>query len=100
MKAKLVYKKIKSTIQNIDLSKVNAGTVIRLAMVLISCFIYVAKMCGLEIPIVDENTVATVVITVFGIVSFLQGYWKNNSWTTAAQEADALMKIKKEETLE
>lgn len=100
MKLKSIYMKLRKTIQSIDLSKVNAGTVVRLIMMVISCTFYILKMCGVEIPMVDENTVATIVVTVFGVVSFLQAYWKNNSWTTAAQEADLIMQEKKAESSE
>lgn len=100
MKTKSIYTKVKKTIQDIDLSKVNAGTVIRLVMMIISCALYILKMCGVDIPVIDENTVATIVVTVFGVISFLQAYWKNNSWTKSAQEADALMQEKKAESLE
>ena len=100
MKLKTIYTNVKKTIQSIDLSKVNTGTVVRLIMMAISCAFYILKMCGVEIPMIDESTIATIVVTVFGVVSFLQAYWKNNSWTTAAQEADSIMQEKKAEYLE
>ena len=100
MKLKQLLTKLKKFIQSIDLSGVSMGTVVRLIMIVISCGLYIAKMVGVEIPVVDENTVATAVVTVFGIISFLQSYWKNNSWTTAAQDADKLMQEKKIESIE
>lgn len=100
MKLQEICQKTKKTIQDIDLSQVNAGTVVRLIMVLISCILYVVKVCGIEIPLIDESVVSSIVIVVFGLISFLQAYWKNNSWTKAAQEADAIMQEKKSETLE
>ena len=100
MKLKELLLKLKKFIQSIDLSGVRLGTIIRLIMMVISCGLYIAAMLGIEIPIVDENIIANVVLTIFGIISFLQSYWKNNSWTTAAQDADKLMQEKKLESIE
>ena len=39
------------------------------------------------IPI-EESVVGLLVTVVLTVGTFLLSYWKNNSWTTAAQEAD------------
>ena len=82
---------MKKFIQSINLNGVTYGTVTRLIMMLITAVVYVLSLFDIEIPVVGESTVASIVIAVFGIISFLQSYWKNNSWTQAAQDADAVM---------
>lgn len=82
---------MKKFIQSINLNGVTYGTVTRLIMMLITAVVYILSLFDIEIPVVGESTVASIVIAVFGIISFLQSYWKNNSWTQAAQDADAVM---------
>lgn len=85
--SKLV-KHMKTTIQCININKVSLGTWVRTVMLMISAVIYVAETVGIKIPVVDENKVANTLMVLFGIISFLQCYWKNNSFTDAAQEED------------
>lgn len=89
--------KIKNFIKKIKLKSVSAATIVRLVMMVLAIVAWILKMFGVMPPAVDESTIADVVLVVFGIVAFLQAYWKNNSWTEAAQIADGVMKYKKEE---
>lgn len=89
--------KIKNFINSIKLEAVAPSTIVRLIMVMIAIAAWILKMFGIIPPAVDENTVFNIVITTFGIIAFLQSYWKNNSWTESAQIADEVMKYKKEE---
>ena len=82
---------MKKFIQSINLNGVTYGTVTRLIMMLITAVVYILSLFDIEIPVVGESTVGSIVIAAFGIISFLQSYWKNNSWTQAAQDADAVM---------
>ena len=79
-------KQIKRFIINVNLSEVSAGAVARLLMLLLSAVFYLMKVFDLVPPAVDENLLCNLVIAFF-----LQSYWKNNSWTYAAQQADELM---------
>ena len=80
-------KKLKQFIQSINLQGVTVGTIVRTVMLIISIVIFILKAFGVEIPVIEENTVTDVIIALFGLISFLQAYWKNNSITEAAQEA-------------
>ncbi|MHC5278956.1 phage holin [Listeria kieliensis] len=44
---------------------------------------------------VDETTLANSLTTLFTIVAALITWWKNNSFTSAAKEADAILQVKK-----
>lgn len=89
--------KFKTIIKTINLKNVNVSTWVRLAMMVIALVSYLAKEFGLVAPEITENQVYNVVIIVFTVVSFLQAYWKNNSFTEAAQEADNYFNLLKED---
>lgn len=89
--------KIKNFIKNIKLEAVAPATIARLIMMILAIIVWILKMFGIMPPSIDESAVADIVIALFGIITFLQAYWKNNSWTEAAQVADEIMKYKKEE---
>lgn len=89
--------KFKKFINSINLANIKLGTILRLIMVLISAVIYVLKVFNVAtIESVDENLIANIVVAVLGVISFLQAYWKNNSWTDSAQLADEYMSSLKE----
>lgn len=89
--------KIKKFIEKIDIKSVSVSVVVRLIMMIVAMIAWVFKMFGIIPPQLNESDVFNVVITLFGIIAFLQAYWKNNSWTKAAQIADSVMQYKKEE---
>lgn len=89
--------KFKTIIKTINLKNVKVSTWVRLAMMVIALVSYLAKEFGLVPPEITENQVYNVVIIVFTVVSFLQAYWKNNSFTEAAQEADNYFNLLKED---
>ena len=97
MKRKGIYMKIKTVITTINLKKVKISTWVRLLMMIIALVSYLAKEFGLIPPEVTENDVYNIVIAIFTVVSFLQAYWKNNSFTEAAQEADSYFNLLKED---
>ena len=73
-------------------TNISAGTIARtivLALALINQLLTVTGHAVL--PITDEQ-VNTLVSTIWTVVAALWAYWKNNSLTAAAQEADAVMK--------
>ena len=89
--------KIKNFIMSIKVESVSVATIVRLIMMIAAIVIWILKMFDIMSPAIDESIVANIVIVLFGLVTFLQSYWKNNSWTEAAQIADAVMQCKKEE---
>ena len=73
-------------------TNISAGTIARtivLALALINQLLTVTGHAVL--PITDEQ-VNTLVSTIWTVAASLWAYWKNNSLTAAAQEADAVMK--------
>lgn len=73
-------------------TNISAGTIARtivLALALINQLLTVTGHAVL--PITDEQ-VNTLVSTIWTVAAALWAYWKNNSLTAAAQEADAIMK--------
>lgn len=89
--------KFKTIIKTINLKNVRVSTWVRLVMVIIALVSYLAKEFGLVPPEISQNEVYNIVIIVFTIISFLQAYWKNNSFTEAAQEADNYFNLLKED---
>lgn len=89
--------KFKTIIKTINLKNVEVWTWVRLVMMVIALVSYLAKEFGLVPPEISENQVYNVVIAIFTVVSFLQSYWKNNSFTEAAQEADSYFNLLKDD---
>lgn len=89
--------KFKTIIKTINLKNVKVSTWVRLAMMIIALISYLAKEFGLVPPEITENDVYSIVISVFTVISFFQAYWKNNSFTVAAQEADQYFHLLKED---
>ena len=78
--------KIKDIIGNI--SNVKAGTWVRLVLLVISLINAILAACGKTPVSVDYDELYTIVsVIVAGIVGIVS-YWKNNSFTSAAQAAD------------
>lgn len=78
--------KIKDILANI--SNVKAGTWARLILMVIS-LVNMALAAAGKAPIpADYNELYTIVSVVFSVLVGISAYWKNNSFTEAAQTAD------------
>lgn len=78
--------KIKDIISNI--SNVKVGTWVRLVLLVVS-LINMALAAAGKAPIsADYDEIYTIVSIVFSVIVGLDSYWKNNSFTSAAQAAD------------
>lgn len=87
--------KIKDIAENI--TKVSVGTWIRLSMVMLALVNVILRMLGVQtIPVATED-VADLISGLFVIATALTAYWKNNSFTAAAIEADEYMRRLREE---
>lgn len=89
--------KVKNFINGLDVKNTNISTIVRLIALVVAGVYWVLKGFGVTPPAIDQNVIVNVVMLVFGAIAAIQSYWKNNSWTTAAQEADNIMKDKKTE---
>lgn len=78
--------KIKDILANIG--NVKAGTWARLILMVIS-LVNMALAAAGKAPIpADYNEIYTIVSIVFSVLVGISAYWKNNSFTEAAQTAD------------
>ena len=74
--------------KNIDLKNVSSGTIARTLFLFVSLANSALGMFGFTSLDIDENTIYTVVTGVTTIVSAVLAFWKNNSFTKEAIEAD------------
>lgn len=78
--------KIKDILANI--SNVKVGTWVRGILLIIS-FVNMALSAAGKAPIpTDYNELYTIVSVIFSVLVGISAYWKNNSFTEAAQTAD------------
>ena len=75
----------KGTIMNL---KISAGTVARTACLLLALTNQVLSACGKPVLPIESQTVEQLVTAGITTVAALVAWWKNNSFTTAALEAD------------
>lgn len=75
--------------------KVTAGTISRTIVLALALINQLLTAFGYEIINLSDDTVNQLVSVIFTIVAALVAWWKNNSFTKAALEADELMKVTK-----
>lgn len=76
-------------------NKITAGTIARTIVLLLALVNQCLSMAGIQvIPIADED-INALVTTLWTVVAAVVAWWKNNSFTRAAREADALMRQEK-----
>lgn len=68
--------------------KISAGTVARTACLLLALTNQVLSACGKPVLPIESQTVEQLVTACITTVAALVAWWKNNSFTTAALEAD------------
>lgn len=79
---------MKKIVQNLNLRNVKKGAVVRGLMMIIVIVNYLLNAMGINPIPIEESVIGLLVTVVLTVGTFLLSYWKNNSWTTAAQEAD------------
>lgn len=73
-------------------TKITSGTIIRTIVLIVALINQILTSTGRSIiPITDEQ-IDSVVSIIFTIVASIVAWWKNNSFTKAAIEADNTMK--------
>lgn len=82
--------KIKDIVSNI--SRVEPGTWVRLVCLVISIVNLALRCLGVSTLRFSDEQVSDTVSIVFAAVSALAAYWKNNSFTSAALEADKILR--------
>ena len=83
---------IENIVENEQKNKITAGTIARTIILALSLINQVLIMNGIQmIPISDEE-INTLISTIWTIVASIISWWKNNSFSKHAIEADKYMK--------
>lgn len=72
--------------------KIESGTIARTIVLFVALLNSVLTMCGANPLEISDDTIYSIVSAVFMIGSAVWSWWKNNSFTAAAKEADEYMK--------
>jgi len=86
--------KLKDIAEN--LAQVSYGTWLRFALLLLSLVNAVLRMLGIETFLFTEQEAADVISCLMIVLSAACAFWKNNSFTAAAQQADRLLEEMRE----
>lgn len=74
------------------MKSITAGTVARTICLALALINQVLTVLGYNVIDVSDDTVNTLISTGFTIVTAVTAWWKNNSFTKAAIEADGMLK--------
>ena len=72
--------------------KVSAGTIARTIVLALALVNQVLTAFGYNVIDISDETINTLISTGFTIVTALIAFWKNNSFTKEAIEADEILK--------
>lgn len=78
------------------MKNVTTGTIARTACLVLALVNQILMVLGYKVIDVSDDTVNTLITTGFTVVTALIAWWKNNSFTQAAIEADEVMRELKE----
>ena len=76
-------------------NKISAGTIARTACLLLALTNQILSACGKPVLPIESATVEQLVTAGITTVAALIAWWKNNSFTTAAIQADKYLEGKK-----
>ena len=76
-----------------NLKNISAGTIARTIVLVLALINQVLTATGHAVLPIDDEQINTLVSTAWTVIASLVAYWKNNSVTSAAIEAD---KVKEE----
>lgn len=76
-------------------TNISAGTIARLICLILALVNQVLVMTGHSVLPIENQTIELVVTNVWTIAAAVWGYWKNNSWTKEAIEADDTLHLMK-----
>lgn len=77
-------------------TNISAGTIARLICLILALVNQVLVMTGHSVLPIEDQTIELIVTNVWTVVAALWGYWKNNSWTPEAIDADETMHLNKQ----
>ena len=76
-------------------NKISAGTIARTACLLLALTNQILSACGKPVLPIESATVEQLVTAGITTVAALVAWWQNNSFTTAAIQADKYLEDKK-----
>jgi SPP1 family holin len=77
--------------------KITKNTLIRTILFLIVIINIVLEKCGIDLIPADETTITMIIESLIEIAVIVVGFWKNNSFSPEAIEADEFLKHLREE---
>ena len=78
-----------------DKMKIEPGTIVRTVVLAVALINQILVMCGISPLPFDDEAVTEIVSTLVTAGAALAAWWKNNSFSRAAIEADAYMAERK-----
>ena len=72
--------------------KVTSGTIARTVVLALALINQVLTVFGYNVIDISTETINTLISTIFTVITALVAFWKNNSFTKAAIEADEVMR--------
>ena len=72
--------------------KISAGTIARTIVLFLALLNQILTAFGYNVIDISDETVNTLISTIFTVISAIVAFWKNNSFTPEAIEADRIMK--------
>ena len=79
------------------MKNITAGTIARTACLVLALVNQILMVLGYKVIDVSDDTVNTLITTGFTVVTALIAWWKNNSFTQAAIEAEEVMRDRKKQ---
>lgn len=72
--------------------KVTAGTIARTIVLALALINQLLTVFGYNVIDISTETINTLITTIFTVITAIISFWKNNSFTKEAIEADKVMK--------
>ena len=72
--------------------KISSGTIVRTVTLALALINQVLVMCGISVLPIEDQEITQIISTGFTIVTSIIAWWKNNSFTEKAIEADQIFK--------
>ncbi|RDU22219.1 phage holin [Anaerosacchariphilus polymeriproducens] len=76
--------------------KITKGTIIRTLMLVVVILNMALKQAGKDVLNVSESEIGELIENLISLAIVLVGFWKNNSFSEKAKQADAFLKDLKE----
>lgn len=74
---------------------ITKGTLARTIILALALINQVLSVCGVAVLPIEDGQIETLVSTAWTVAAAVAAWWKNNSFTKAAIEADHVLKEKK-----